>query len=247
MTQKTIAETLELLQGLEIAAKAIAKISKDKKVNAEDLPTLVELASEFEVLVKAFSNLDEVPEELKDLEESIYQHARYVYEHECMIVDAMLSKGDIPNASKDELKAFARSRCNIVLNALGYKSIFDETVKEPIKSIVNIGGEDVEIEVVSDLNFDDYKKEFIKEKGNAIFGAYQENAEKGEFLLKADVLYSIEKSLEAKKNQAIAEKAYQIAKEKYSKGDSNRFSDEKEVEVIVDKVKVISIPPGGVS
>lgn len=65
-------------------------------------------------------------EELKDLEESIYQHARYVYEHECMIVDAMLSKGDIPNASKEELKAFARSRCNIVLNALGYKAIFDE-------------------------------------------------------------------------------------------------------------------------
>ena len=49
MTQKkTIAETLELLNGLEIAAAAIAKISKDKKVNAEDLPALVELASEFE-------------------------------------------------------------------------------------------------------------------------------------------------------------------------------------------------------
>ena len=67
---KTIAETLELLNGLEISAVAIAKIAKDKKVNAEDLPTLVELASEFETLVKAFSNLQEVPEELKDLEES---------------------------------------------------------------------------------------------------------------------------------------------------------------------------------
>ena len=44
-----------------------------------------------------------------------------------MIVDAMMSKGDIPNAGREELKAFARSRCNIVLNALGYKSIFDET------------------------------------------------------------------------------------------------------------------------
>ena len=69
MSQKTIAETLELLNGLEIAAKAIAKISKDKKINAEDLPALVELASEFETLVKAFSNLDEVPQELKDLDE----------------------------------------------------------------------------------------------------------------------------------------------------------------------------------
>lgn len=66
-------------------------------------------------------------EQLKDLEGKIYAHAKYVYEHECIIVDAMLSEGDIPFASKDELKAFARSRCNIVLNALGYKSIFDET------------------------------------------------------------------------------------------------------------------------
>lgn len=67
--KKTIAETLELLEGLKIAAVAIAKISKDKKLNAEDLPTLIELATEFETLVKAFSNLDEVPQELKDLQE----------------------------------------------------------------------------------------------------------------------------------------------------------------------------------
>lgn len=66
-------------------------------------------------------------EQLKDLEDKIYAHAKHVYQHECIIVDAMLSEGDIPFASKDELKAFARSRCNIVLNALGYKSIFDET------------------------------------------------------------------------------------------------------------------------
>lgn len=66
-------------------------------------------------------------EELKELEEKIYKHAEYVYDHECVIVDAMLAKGDIPNASKDELKAFARSRCNIVLQGLGYKPLFDES------------------------------------------------------------------------------------------------------------------------
>jgi hypothetical protein len=69
MEKKGISETLELLEGLKIAAIAISKISKDKKVNAEDLPVLIELASEFEVLVKAFNNLSEIPEELKDLEE----------------------------------------------------------------------------------------------------------------------------------------------------------------------------------
>ena len=62
----------------------------------------------------------------KELELKIYQHAKYVYEHECIIVDAMLAEGDIPNASKDELKAFARSRVNIVLRGLGLDAIFDE-------------------------------------------------------------------------------------------------------------------------
>ncbi len=66
-------------------------------------------------------------DELKELQEKIYNHAKNVYEHECLIVDAMLSEGDIPFASKEELKAFARHRCNVVLNALGYKSIFDES------------------------------------------------------------------------------------------------------------------------
>jgi ribonucleotide reductase beta subunit family protein with ferritin-like domain len=65
-------------------------------------------------------------EELKELEQKIIKHAWYVYEHECIIVDAMLSLGDIPNASKEELKAFARSRCNIVLQSLGYKPLFSE-------------------------------------------------------------------------------------------------------------------------
>ena len=65
-------------------------------------------------------------EELKELEQKIYKHAMYVYEHECTIVDAMLAEGDIPNASKEELKAFAQSRCNIVLQGLGYKPLFSE-------------------------------------------------------------------------------------------------------------------------
>lgn len=61
-----------------------------------------------------------------ELEAKIYKHAEYVYEHECMIVDAMLAEGDIPNASKVELKAFARSRINIVLRGLDLEAIFDE-------------------------------------------------------------------------------------------------------------------------
>lgn len=65
-----IKETKELLVALELAAKAIAKVSKDKKVSAEDLPVLIELASEFEKIVSGFSGLSAIPEELKDLDEA---------------------------------------------------------------------------------------------------------------------------------------------------------------------------------
>lgn len=65
-----IKETKELLSALEVAAIAIAKIAKDKKVNAEDLPVLIELATEFETLVSGFSGLSEIPTELKDLDEA---------------------------------------------------------------------------------------------------------------------------------------------------------------------------------
>jgi len=79
-------------------------------------------------------------EELKELEENIYHHARNVLEHEKLIIKAMLSEGDIPFASYDDLVGFASHRCNLVLQGLGYKPIFDEsgdTVSEWFYSSMN--------------------------------------------------------------------------------------------------------------
>jgi len=66
-------------------------------------------------------------DELKELEILIKNHAKNVYEHECLLIKAMLSEGDIPFAGVKDLTAFAAHRCNMVLNALGYESIFDES------------------------------------------------------------------------------------------------------------------------
>lgn len=68
-------------------------------------------------------------EDVRKLKQAIYKHAENVVLHEDLIVDAMLAKGDIPFASKAELKAFARSRVNVVLRALGLPELatFDET------------------------------------------------------------------------------------------------------------------------
>jgi len=65
-----IKETLELLNALQIAGVAVAKIAKDGKVNAEDLPVLLSLSMDFSKLVDGFSGAGEIPEELKDLDEA---------------------------------------------------------------------------------------------------------------------------------------------------------------------------------
>lgn len=119
-------------------------------------------------------------EELAILQEKIYNHARNVLEHEKLIIEAMLSEGDIPYASKVELVGFAAHRCNLVLSALGYKSLFDEsedTVSEWFYSSMN------------SFKFNDnfftrgrnYKKEFT-EKDFDIFsdGSYLEVLQKVE-------------------------------------------------------------------
>ncbi len=78
--------------------------------------------------------------ELAELEDKIYDHARNVLEHEKLIIKAMLSEGDIPFASYDDLVGFASHRCNLVLQGLGYTPIFDEsadTISEWFYSSMN--------------------------------------------------------------------------------------------------------------
>lgn len=79
-------------------------------------------------------------EELADLQEKIYNQARNVLEHEKLIIKAMLSEGDIPFAGYDDLVGFASHRCNLVLQALGYRPLFDEsadTISEWFYSSMN--------------------------------------------------------------------------------------------------------------
>ncbi len=64
-----IKETKELLEGVKLLAVAGAKIAKDG-INVADLQHLVDLAKNFETIQEAFSNVKEVSEEVKDLDES---------------------------------------------------------------------------------------------------------------------------------------------------------------------------------
>ena len=65
-----IKESLELLNALQVAGVAVAKIAKDGKVNAEDLPVLLSLSMDFAKLVEGFTGAGEIPAELRDLDEA---------------------------------------------------------------------------------------------------------------------------------------------------------------------------------
>lgn len=65
-----IHNTLEILEAVEILALAGAKIAKDKKVNLEDLPVLVDIAKKFDKLSEAITDVDQIYSEIKDLDES---------------------------------------------------------------------------------------------------------------------------------------------------------------------------------
>lgn len=65
-----IKETLELLNAVEVLATAGAKIAKDKKVNAEDLPAAIELVKKLDVVLDGMRDLDKLDEEVKDLDEA---------------------------------------------------------------------------------------------------------------------------------------------------------------------------------
>ena len=67
---KGITQTKELLKGIEVLVEFGAKVAADKKVNAEDLPAVIELAKKFEVLMAAAKDADQIKEELKGLDEA---------------------------------------------------------------------------------------------------------------------------------------------------------------------------------
>lgn len=65
------------------------------------------------------------PKELETLHAKIYKHGEAIFDHECLLIDAMLAEGDIEGASRKDLKLFAQSRTNICLDKLGLKPLYE--------------------------------------------------------------------------------------------------------------------------
>lgn len=68
--EKGIKELSELLVAVETLAIAGAKIAKDKKVNAEDLPAVIELVKKLDTVLVGIKDVDQIDEEVKDLDEA---------------------------------------------------------------------------------------------------------------------------------------------------------------------------------
>ena len=73
---------------------------------------------------------DEFPELLEDSRQSILEAAKLIVELESRFIDMIFEQGDLENLKKDDLKEFIKSRTNIKLEELGYKSHFDYNKKK---------------------------------------------------------------------------------------------------------------------
>jgi len=62
-----IKETLELLEGVKILAKAVKKALADGKLGWDDAAVLLQLLDQQKALIDAISASNQVPAELKDL------------------------------------------------------------------------------------------------------------------------------------------------------------------------------------
>lgn len=62
-----IKEISELLKGLELVAVQAKKVLADGKVNALDLPVLMELIAKVDVLASAVKGVEQIPAEAKDI------------------------------------------------------------------------------------------------------------------------------------------------------------------------------------
>lgn len=65
-----VKEALELLKGLEVIAGIAGHIAADGKVNLMDVPKLMPLVAQFDLLTEAFSGLDGLKEEIKDIDQA---------------------------------------------------------------------------------------------------------------------------------------------------------------------------------
>ena len=73
---------------------------------------------------------EEFPELLEDSKESILEAANLIVQLESRFIDMIFEQGDLENLKKDDLKEFIKSRTNIKLEELGYKSHFDYNKKK---------------------------------------------------------------------------------------------------------------------
>lgn len=69
MSNKTIKETKELLEGVQLLAITAVKIADDGFNIKEDFPHVIELAKNSTVLVEAVKGVGDIDEEVKDLDQ----------------------------------------------------------------------------------------------------------------------------------------------------------------------------------
>ena len=64
-------------------------------------------------------------QEVRETEDRIIEHAKKIYEHECLIIDKIFNKGKISGITDKQLKNFVQHRIDLCLQNLGLEAIYN--------------------------------------------------------------------------------------------------------------------------
>lgn len=92
---------------------------KDENLHSEFGAFTYRLVKE-ECLRSGYMTVDQV----RETEDRIISCAKTIYEHECLIIDKIFSKGNIKGITAKQLKNFVQSRIDLCLENLGLSPIF---------------------------------------------------------------------------------------------------------------------------
>lgn len=93
---------------------------KDENIHSE-FGAWVYKTTKAESLQSGYMTLEEV----RDTEDKILECAKQIYEHECLIIDRIFSKGKIKGITEKQMKNFVQHRIDLCLQNLGLQTVYN--------------------------------------------------------------------------------------------------------------------------
>ena len=122
------------------------------------------------------------------------------------------------------------SEANAASMVKEHVSLFNDIVSKPQVLKVKVEDTELDVEIKNEIDFKEYRKTITDEITEAFYKAFQKDADSAKQMMQMHINQFLAKEQMDKVANAVAEKAYETAREKYSRGDRAPFVN-KEIEL----------------